>query len=126
MCQGIAPQQFAGNEDPAQGDAENLQEPCPRRDLVVGRGRQRWGTDPEFRAYTDSMPVLVPRPPRWQGSASPVHFVLDFGLDLVEFILDLVDLILDLVRVIGVVIAACGSTEQQRRGHHHRREPLHP
>ncbi len=32
--------------------------------MLERRAEARWGDDPEFRAYTDSTPVLVPRPPR--------------------------------------------------------------
>ena len=32
--------------------------------MLERRAEQRWGDDEEFRRYTDSTPVLVPRPPR--------------------------------------------------------------
>jgi steroid 5-alpha reductase family enzyme len=32
--------------------------------MLERRGEKRWGTDPEFRAYTDNTSVLIPRPPR--------------------------------------------------------------
>jgi steroid 5-alpha reductase family enzyme len=32
--------------------------------MLERRAEKRWGTDPEFRTYTDSTPALVPRPPR--------------------------------------------------------------
>ncbi len=32
--------------------------------LLERRAEKRWGSDPEFRAYTDSTSVLVPLPPR--------------------------------------------------------------
>jgi steroid 5-alpha reductase family enzyme len=32
--------------------------------LLERRAEKRWGTDPEFRVYTDTTPVLVPRRPR--------------------------------------------------------------
>ena len=32
--------------------------------MLEARAEKRWGDDPEFRAYTDSVPVLIPRPPR--------------------------------------------------------------
>lgn len=32
--------------------------------MLEHRAEKRWGDDPEFRAYTDSTPVLIPRPPR--------------------------------------------------------------
>jgi steroid 5-alpha reductase family enzyme len=32
--------------------------------MLERRAKARWGDDPEFRAYTDATPVLVPRPPR--------------------------------------------------------------
>ena len=32
--------------------------------LLERRGRKRWGDDPAYRAYVDTTPVLVPRPPR--------------------------------------------------------------
>ena len=32
--------------------------------LLERRAEKRWGDDPEFRAYTDSTPALIPRPPR--------------------------------------------------------------
>jgi len=32
--------------------------------MLERRAEKRWGTDPEFRAYTDNTPVLIPRPPR--------------------------------------------------------------
>ena len=31
--------------------------------MLEHRAEKRWGDDPEFRAYTDTTPVLVPRPP---------------------------------------------------------------
>jgi steroid 5-alpha reductase family enzyme len=34
--------------------------------MLERRAHKRWGTDPEFRAYTDATPVLIPRPPRWR------------------------------------------------------------
>lgn len=32
--------------------------------MLERRAEKRWGSDPAFRAYTDSTPALVPRPPR--------------------------------------------------------------
>jgi steroid 5-alpha reductase family enzyme len=32
--------------------------------LLEARAEKRWGDDPEFRAYTERTPKLVPRPPR--------------------------------------------------------------
>jgi steroid 5-alpha reductase family enzyme len=32
--------------------------------MLERRAEKRWGEDPEFRAYTDSTPALVPRPPK--------------------------------------------------------------
>lgn len=32
--------------------------------LLESRGKKRWGDDPEYRAYKERTPVLVPRPPR--------------------------------------------------------------
>ena len=32
--------------------------------LLESRGKQRWGDDPEYKAYKARTPVLVPRPPR--------------------------------------------------------------
>jgi steroid 5-alpha reductase family enzyme len=32
--------------------------------MLESRGKQRWGDDPEYRAYKAAVPVLVPRPPR--------------------------------------------------------------
>ena len=32
--------------------------------MLEARAEERWGQDPEFRAYRDRTPILVPRPPR--------------------------------------------------------------
>ena len=32
--------------------------------MLERRAEKRWGADPTFRAYTDSTPALIPRPPR--------------------------------------------------------------
>jgi steroid 5-alpha reductase family enzyme len=32
--------------------------------MLESRAEKRWGADPEFRAYTDSTPALLLRPPR--------------------------------------------------------------
>lgn len=32
--------------------------------MLEARAEKRWGDDPEFRAYTDSTSVLIPRPPK--------------------------------------------------------------
>jgi steroid 5-alpha reductase family enzyme len=32
--------------------------------MLESRGKQRWGEDPEYRAYKARTPVLMPRPPR--------------------------------------------------------------
>ena len=38
--------------------------------MLEHRAEKRWGDDPEFRAYTDTTPVLVPRPPSTARRAS--------------------------------------------------------
>ena len=32
--------------------------------MLERRAEKRWGDEPGYRAYTDSTPVLIPRPPR--------------------------------------------------------------
>ena len=32
--------------------------------LLEARGKKRWGQDPDYRAYLERTPVLIPRPPR--------------------------------------------------------------
>ena len=37
--------------------------------LLESRASRRWGSDPAYRAYKQSTPVLVPRPPRRRGTS---------------------------------------------------------
>ena len=39
--------------------------------MLEARGKKRWGDDPEFRAYTNSTPVLMPRPRNGEADEAP-------------------------------------------------------
>jgi steroid 5-alpha reductase family enzyme len=38
--------------------------------MLEARAEERWGDEEAFRAYTDTTPVLVPRPPKRSGAAT--------------------------------------------------------